>query len=186
MFSVSCSWRIGLPAASLPAAAEAWRVIRRIAPAYGRSAAMRCSARRRRAAATISIALVILRMFLTESIRCLTSRCAMRAASRPALRGRRGLLGLLGLVDALLDLAQALGLARRLADAGLQQRLALLVEVVAEVVGEAATSLRSASCVSSDQSPPAIFSSVAPPSLRTRCVRPSRKSGTRAVVMRSR
>ena len=78
MFSLSCSCRIGLPATSPPAAAAAWRVIRRIAPAYGRSAAIRCSARRSRAAATICIALVILRMFLTESIRCLTSRCDMR------------------------------------------------------------------------------------------------------------
>jgi len=48
--------------------------IRRIASAYGRSAAMRCSARRRRAAATISIARVIFWMFLTEEIRFLTSR----------------------------------------------------------------------------------------------------------------
>jgi hypothetical protein len=34
---------------------------------------MRCSARRRRAAATISIARVIFWMFLTEAIRLLTS-----------------------------------------------------------------------------------------------------------------
>ena len=75
MFSVSCSLRIGSSATSLPAASAAWRVIRRIAPAYGRSASMRCSARRRRAAATISIARVIFWMFLTEAIRFLTSRC---------------------------------------------------------------------------------------------------------------
>src|SRR3954471_6280988 len=48
--------------------------MRRIALAYGRSAAMRCSARRRRAAATISMARVIFSMFLTEEIRFLTSR----------------------------------------------------------------------------------------------------------------
>src|SRR4051812_38817672 len=58
----------------LPAAWAAWRVIRRIAFAYGRRAAMRCSARRRRAAATISMARVIFSMFLIEPIRFLTSR----------------------------------------------------------------------------------------------------------------
>ena len=55
------------------AASLALRVIRRIASAYGRSASMRCSARRRRAAATISIARVILRMFLTDEMRSLMS-----------------------------------------------------------------------------------------------------------------
>ena len=64
----------------MPAASAAWRVIRRIAEAYGRSASIRCSARRRRAAATISIARVIFWMFLTEAIRFLTSFCAMAQA----------------------------------------------------------------------------------------------------------
>ena len=45
----------------LPSAASATRwVILRIACAYGRIASIRCSARRNRAAATISIARVIL------------------------------------------------------------------------------------------------------------------------------
>ena len=48
--------------------------MRLIALAYGRSAAIRCSARRRRAAATISIARVIFWMFFTEEILVLTSR----------------------------------------------------------------------------------------------------------------
>jgi hypothetical protein len=52
--------------------------MRRIAPAYGRRRSIRVSARRRRAAATISIARVILRMFWIEAIRFLTSRCDMR------------------------------------------------------------------------------------------------------------
>jgi hypothetical protein len=51
------------------------RVIRRIAPAYGRSASIRCSARRRRAAATISMARVIFWMFRTDEMRFLTSYC---------------------------------------------------------------------------------------------------------------
>ncbi len=51
------------------AACEAREVIRRMASAYGRRCSIRCSARRRRAAATISIARVILRMFLTEAMR---------------------------------------------------------------------------------------------------------------------
>ena len=55
------------------AASVARRVIRRIASAYGRSCSMRCSALRRRAAATISIARVILRMFLTDEMRPLMS-----------------------------------------------------------------------------------------------------------------
>ena len=58
-----------------PAASAASRVIRRIASAYGRSASMRCSARRRRAAATISMARVIVRMFWTDAMRLRTSRC---------------------------------------------------------------------------------------------------------------
>ena len=61
-------------AASLPAACAAWRVIRPIASAYGRSAAIRCSARRSLAAATISIARVIFWMFFTDAILFLTSR----------------------------------------------------------------------------------------------------------------
>jgi hypothetical protein len=49
-------------------------VIRRIAPAYGLRASIRCSARRRRAAATNWSALVIFWMFLTAPIRSRTSR----------------------------------------------------------------------------------------------------------------
>ena len=64
------------------AASEACRVIRRMADAYGRRCSMRCSARRRRAAATISIARVIFWTFLTESIRCLTSFWAMGGSRR--------------------------------------------------------------------------------------------------------
>ena len=51
------------------ASRSARRVIRRSASAYGRSASIRCSARRSRAAATISMARVILRMFFTEEMR---------------------------------------------------------------------------------------------------------------------
>jgi hypothetical protein len=66
----SCSRRIGsLFISPLPAASAAWRVIRRIALAYGRRCEMRCSARRRRAADIISIARVIFWMFLTDPIR---------------------------------------------------------------------------------------------------------------------
>ena len=72
--SDSCSRSSGTRAASAPAACAAWRVMRAIASAYGRSASIRCSARRRRAAATISIARVIFWMFLTEAILFLTSR----------------------------------------------------------------------------------------------------------------
>ena len=71
----SCSAKSGTRMASaLLAACAAWRVMRLIALAYGRSAAMRCSARRRRAAATISMARVIFWMFFTEEILFLTSR----------------------------------------------------------------------------------------------------------------
>jgi hypothetical protein len=70
----SCSRNSGKRLASAPAASAAWRVMRPIASAYGRSASIRCSARRRRAAATISIARVIFWMFLTEAILFLTSR----------------------------------------------------------------------------------------------------------------
>ena len=68
-----CSLRIGR-LGKFSAASAAWRVMRRIAPAYGRSAAIRSSARRSRAAATISMARVILRMFCTLAIRLRTSR----------------------------------------------------------------------------------------------------------------
>ena len=73
--SDSCSASSGTRALSAPpAACAACRVIRRIALAYGRNAAIRCSARRRRAAATISMARVIFWMFFTEPILLLTSR----------------------------------------------------------------------------------------------------------------
>ncbi len=79
----SCSARIGR-FGTLPAASAAIRVIRRIASAYGRSASIRCSARRSRAAATICMALVIFWMFLTESIRLRTSRCEMAMVPQQA------------------------------------------------------------------------------------------------------
>ena len=73
-FSVfSRSWSTGRFRASAPAASATFRVIRRRLDAYGRSASMRCSARRSLAAATISIARVIFWTFLTEAIRPLTS-----------------------------------------------------------------------------------------------------------------
>ena len=53
----------------LSAACEARAVIRRSASAYGRSASIRCSAFRSRAAEIISMARVIFRMFFTEAIR---------------------------------------------------------------------------------------------------------------------
>ena len=56
-----------------PAWAEAIRVSFRIPSEYGRRSAIRCSERRRRAAATISIARVILLMFLIDAMRLLTS-----------------------------------------------------------------------------------------------------------------
>ena len=59
------------------AAAAAWRVMRRIAPAYGRRCSIRCSARRSRAAATISIARVIFWMFFTLPMRLFRSFWAM-------------------------------------------------------------------------------------------------------------
>ena len=56
-----------------PACSAARRVSLRIPSAYGRMAAIRCSERRSRAAATISIARVILLMFLIDAMRFLTS-----------------------------------------------------------------------------------------------------------------
>src|SRR5579863_151289 len=108
----SCSLRIGR-FGSCPAASAASRVIRLIASAYGRRCSMRCSARRKRAAATISMARVIVRMFWTDEMRFRTSRC-----------------------EGIVLLAQAR--ARRLGGDDLDaflQRVALFVEVVAEVLG---------------------------------------------------
>ena len=65
----SSSGRLGI----FSTASTVRRVILRIARAYGRRCSMRCSARRSRAAATISMARVIFWMFLTEPIRFLTS-----------------------------------------------------------------------------------------------------------------
>ena len=62
-------------AMEMVAAARLRRAEQRIAHLRPYAGAIRTSARRRRAAATISMARVILRMFLTESIRRLTSRC---------------------------------------------------------------------------------------------------------------
>src|SRR4051812_13833244 len=138
--SDSCCLRIGNVPISPPAASAACRVMRRMAPAYGRRCSMRCSARRRRAAATISIARVILRMFWTEAIRFLTSRCDMCQGSAWPLRGGAGRLRLcLGLLaDVSPRPARPIARGTRLDAVGLalRQRLALLVEVVAEVVGE--------------------------------------------------
>jgi hypothetical protein len=55
------------------AASTALRVIIRIPRAYGRSSSIRCSARRSRAAETISMARVIFWMFLTDAMRPLMS-----------------------------------------------------------------------------------------------------------------
>src|SRR5581483_1956966 len=109
------SERIGSRGTS-PAASAASRVIRRIALAYGRRASIRCSARRSRAAATISIARVIFWMFLTAPMRLRTSRweVAMTCQTEPGSGGAAVLLR-----------------------AALVERVALLVEVVAEVLGEA-------------------------------------------------
>src|SRR5437870_9390603 len=104
---------------------------------------MRCSARRRRAAATISIARVIFWMFATEEMRLRTSRCdwgmvwgafphrrSRRSRGRGLGRGLGGGLLCLGL----LQRARGLGDRRRL----LIERVAFLVEVVAEVRREGA------------------------------------------------
>ena len=65
-FSFSCRiGRFGM----LSAACDARAVIRRSASAYGRSASIRCSAFRSRAAEIISMARVIFRMFFTEEMR---------------------------------------------------------------------------------------------------------------------
>src|ERR1700722_4204085 len=104
--------------------------MRLTASAYGRSASMRCSARRRRAAATISIARVIFWMFLTEEILVLTSRCD---AIVVYLRGQLGRLRLCLLLRLGLLVGLRLGLRAR---SLVLQRLALLVEVVAEVLSE--------------------------------------------------
>src|SRR5213078_466031 len=88
---------------------------------------MRCSARRRRAAATISIARVILRMFCTLAMRFWTSRWLDMAAAA-ALGGLvlvRGLV-LFGCLVPPAAADVAVGVV-------LLQRLALLVEVVAEI-----------------------------------------------------
>src|SRR4051794_7114908 len=115
----SCSLRIGSLGMS-PAASAAWRVMRRIAPAYGRSASMRCSALRSRAAATISIARVIFWMFLTDPMRFLMSFCAIGGLLAAGARADR-----LAVVGALLP-----GVAAALLG------LTLLVEVVPEVARE--------------------------------------------------
>ena len=107
---LSCSSRIGTRGTS-PAAWAASRVIRLIASAYGRRASIRCSARRRRAAATISIARVIFWMFLTASMRLRTSRWVGIASGATALRGH-GLL-LLALLGAGARPAVAVRAARR-------------------------------------------------------------------------
>src|SRR5262249_54719468 len=139
--SDSCSCSSGRRAVSAPAARAAWRVMRLIAPAYGRRASMRCSARRSLAAATVSRARVIFWMFLTELILFLTSRCeAMVCSAAAPLGGGGGLLALARLVLAALGVAGAGGLVGAAAGhrrgGRVVHRLALLVEVVAEVVGE--------------------------------------------------
>ena len=151
---------------TLPAASAAWRVMRRIASAYGRRCAMRCSARRRRAAATISIARVIFWMFLTRRDAVLDVALGLARAERLLLLARAAGAAPPSLVVGLAAAVRrrALGAAPPRASALrsaslVVERLALLVEVVAEVVGELAdTRSSTASWVSSDQSPPAIFS----------------------------
>ena len=54
-------------------------VSRRRARAYGRICSIRCSARRRRAAATISMARVIFWMFLIDAMRSRVSFCVAMA-----------------------------------------------------------------------------------------------------------
>src|SRR3954452_20180194 len=98
---------------------------------------MRCSAPRRPAAETISMARVIFWMFLIEPIRLLTSLSAMGS---PRRRPPRVLLG--GLLFVFLPalgvgLAAVRGAAGALADRVLVgERLALLVEVVTVVLRE--------------------------------------------------
>src|SRR3954453_16067785 len=101
---------------------------------------MRCSARRRRAAATISIARVIFWMFLTEAIRFLTSLSAMAYLRLAGGHGARLALVAVGVL-ALASPAVVLGAAAPAAFLGADvvvvlERVALFVEVVAEVVGE--------------------------------------------------
>src|ERR1700753_1834247 len=96
---------------------------------------MRCSARRSRAAATISIARVIFWMFLTAPMRFFTSRCVcgMDPAQAPG-SGRLGL-SLLVVVLALFAVLSTFTATRILV--ALVDRVALLVEIEAEVLGEA-------------------------------------------------
>src|ERR1700722_5077688 len=143
---LSCSSRIG-NLGTPPAAFAASRVIRLIASAYGRSASIRCSARRRRAAATISIARVIFWMFLTASMRLRTSRwvaIGLGVSEARPRSGGHGLLALLGsavarLLGAAVAVAVRIALGapfRNLVEVALLERMALLIEVVAEVLGE--------------------------------------------------
>src|SRR5205807_9798517 len=118
---------------TLPAASAACLVIRRIAVAYGRSASILCSARRRRAAATISIARVIFWMFLTAPMRFLTSRCVCGMTGAQAPGSRR--LRLFFLIALVLVPTLALRAARRPLVAFLD-RMPLLVDVDAEVPGQ--------------------------------------------------
>src|SRR6476646_9645445 len=105
---------------------------------------IRCSARRRRAAATISIARVILFMFLTDAMRFLTSFCDAIGDQLLALSRGRRLLVLSAVAVIVGPGLRALGASRRLAllfgvDAvglALLERVAVLVEVGAEVVDE--------------------------------------------------
>ena len=101
-----------------------------------------------------------------------------------ARRLGRGLLVLGGVARRPSSSRRPLVGARRRAVAGVDQRLALLVEVVAEVVGELATTSsqrRPASRRTSRRR--AIFSSVCAASARTRWIRPSRNSATRSTLI---
>ena len=71
---LSCSWRIGSELDLRPGRLGGLAGHAPDRAGVRPQASMRCSARRRRAAATISIARVILRMFWTEAMRFLTSR----------------------------------------------------------------------------------------------------------------
>ena len=108
-------------------------------PRRAAARAMRCSARRRRAAATISIARVIFWMFLTDAMRFLTSRWRHAVAGASALLGAPRRLRSLGLGARTRRTSRrrcsTLVATRLAASSPSVERLALLVEVVAEVVG---------------------------------------------------
>src|SRR6185437_9863467 len=96
---------------------------------------MRCSARRSRAAATISIARVIFWMFLTAEMRLRTSRCEVAMGQSVSGRGRGQTGRLFPALAVALAVIVGLRAAPRLGCVTLLDRVALLVEVVPEVLG---------------------------------------------------